>query len=72
MMRISRLLLLALLAFIATPAAAQSQFPTKPIRIVVPYAPGGLTDEVARLYSEQLRHPAPAHPVQGRRLGDHP
>jgi tripartite-type tricarboxylate transporter receptor subunit TctC len=54
-MRISRLLLLALVAFIATPAAAQSQFPSKPIRIVVPYAPGGLTDVVARLYSEQLR-----------------
>src|SRR5229473_567429 len=43
------------LIVIATQAPAQSQYPTKPIRVIVPYAPGGLTDVVARLYSEQLR-----------------
>jgi tripartite-type tricarboxylate transporter receptor subunit TctC len=42
------------LAFLATQAPAQS-YPAKPVRIIVPYAPGGLTDVVARLYSEQLR-----------------
>jgi tripartite-type tricarboxylate transporter receptor subunit TctC len=42
------------LAVSATQAAAQT-YPLKPIRIIVPYAPGGLTDVVARLYSEQLR-----------------
>ncbi len=42
------------LAVIAAQAPAQT-YPSKPIRIIVPYAPGGLTDVVARLYSEQLR-----------------
>jgi tripartite-type tricarboxylate transporter receptor subunit TctC len=42
------------LAVIATQVPAQT-YPSKPVRIIVPYAPGGLTDVVARLYSEQLR-----------------
>src|SRR5215216_2025896 len=45
--------ILAFAAALAVPA--QAQFPSKPIRILVPYAPGGLTDVVARLFSEQLR-----------------
>ena len=41
----------AVLAFVslATPSWAQSSWPTKPIRIVVPYTPGGFTDQMARL-----------------------
>src|SRR5215831_20009697 len=42
------------LAVLAAQAPAQT-YPAKPVRIIVPYAPGGLTDVVARLYSEQLR-----------------
>jgi tripartite-type tricarboxylate transporter receptor subunit TctC len=42
------------LVILAAQAPAQT-YPTKPVRIIVPYAPGGLTDVVARLYSEQLR-----------------
>lgn len=43
----------------SAPAAAQESYPNAPIRLVVPFAPGGSTDLVGRLIAEHL----------GKRLG---
>src|ERR1700694_5722562 len=54
--RLGRMFLSALcVALAAAEARAQPQYPSRTVRILVPYAPGGLTDVVARLYSDQLR-----------------
>ncbi len=44
---------MGLVALAALPAAAQG-YPNKPIKIVVPFAPGGGSDSVARIISERL------------------
>lgn len=43
------------LALTAPSAFAQGAYPNKLIRVLVPYAPGGLTDVVARYYADHLR-----------------
>lgn len=46
---------IALTAAIAAPGAgAQSTYPTRPIKLVVPYPPGALTDLLARAIAERL------------------
>jgi tripartite-type tricarboxylate transporter receptor subunit TctC len=51
------LLLLAVfcLALGGMEAGAQDKYPSKTVKIIVPYAPGGATDIVARVLGEQLR-----------------
>jgi len=47
-------LLVALLAALALPAFAQGDYPNKPIRMIVGFAPGGGTDIMARVVAARL------------------
>jgi tripartite-type tricarboxylate transporter receptor subunit TctC len=51
-----RLLHCIVATLIAAPALAQS-WPTKPIRVMVPFPPGGSTDIVARIVASKLEKP---------------
>ena len=49
-----RLLLALLVGFLALGTSAQEIYPAKPIRIVIPYPPGGASDVTARLLGQKL------------------
>ena len=47
--------LLAALALSASAAMAQDKFPSHPVKVIVPYAPGGSTDIVARILGDEFQ-----------------
>jgi tripartite-type tricarboxylate transporter receptor subunit TctC len=56
MKRLATALLSALSLAIGGAAVAQDKYPSKPVKIIVPYAPGGATDITSRIFGEQLKN----------------
>jgi tripartite-type tricarboxylate transporter receptor subunit TctC len=50
-----RLLTLVFVLLAATAAFAQESYPARPITLVVPFPPGGVTDTLARLLAERMK-----------------
>jgi len=56
MKRLTLTLLSTLALAIGGAAVAQDKYPSKPVKIIVPYAPGGATDITARIFGEQFKN----------------
>jgi tripartite-type tricarboxylate transporter receptor subunit TctC len=56
MKRLTFAMLTAVAVAVGGSAVAQDKYPSKPVKIIVPYAPGGATDITARLFGEQLKN----------------
>ncbi len=49
-----KIALVALASFVTIPAALAQQYPSKPVRFIVPFPPGGPTDILGRLAAQRL------------------
>ncbi|HKS85527.1 MAG TPA: tripartite tricarboxylate transporter substrate binding protein [Pseudolabrys sp.] len=54
-MRLLTATLVAAFALIIGSAAAQEKYPNRPVKVIVPYAPGGATDIVARIVGDEFQ-----------------
>jgi tripartite-type tricarboxylate transporter receptor subunit TctC len=54
-MRVFTAMLLAVLAFGTGSVLAQDKYPNRPVKVIVPYAPGGATDIVARILGDEFQ-----------------
>ena len=59
----------ALATVLAPSAGAQSNYPDRPIRLIVPFPPGGTSDVVGRIFAEALGKLTDAVNRRHRRMG---
>jgi tripartite-type tricarboxylate transporter receptor subunit TctC len=68
-LNVHRLAVVAAGALIAFTCAAQAQVPTKTVRLVVPFPPGGTVDALARIMAEKIRGQFPGGVIVDNRPG---
>src|SRR3954453_13935651 len=60
---------LAVVSALATPTAQAADYPNRPIHVVVPWPPGGPTDAVARVLSQEISEAVPQPVVIENKAG---